>query len=130
MKKAMTAGGVFLLMLLAALWLWHHGKLPAAAAPNAELAGTWLTTGPDGGQRRVTFAPGGAMTVLIHGRTVGRLDGWSFRENGMLVGIITNSTTPMRLPATNSARIVRLDAQELIVQPDVKTQVAFKKVMP
>jgi RNA polymerase sigma factor (sigma-70 family) len=139
-KTAVVSGLVVLLVAgstTVAIYNWgnellfrHHREQPSDAIVRQELPGTWTETGADGVIKTITINSDGHTTMKISGHSSGSSEGTCQVKNGFLIATITKSSQLIRLPLTESVRIIRMDDRELVVQGDQNSQVVYKKVKP
>lgn len=130
MKKfALIGFALAILAIIIFLW-WHHGKHPSDMAIRQQLPGTWTETGSNGVKKKITIDPDGHVVMRISGKVMGRSEGTIEVKDGLLVCTITNSSERIKLPATESVRVIWIDNHELVVPGDRNSKVVYTKVEP
>jgi hypothetical protein len=120
MKKFTIIGFTVVALIMCALLFWRHAKQPTDSDLRQKLSGTWAWE-RDNIRCTNTIAPNGTFDyqlVYLYAKDARthQVEGTWQVEDGILIETITNDNDAQhRVPRTNSAQIILVDARELSV---------------
>ena len=135
MKKLITVGILFLIVVACLLLYWQHVKV--ARFDNGfrqQLAGVWLRQETDMRCTNTVAADGNfeELSWFTHPdrtNTYQRTGIW-FVKNGQLIETVKSSTNPSEVtPHTDIARIIQSDANKFVVRWQNSVETAWQRII-
>jgi hypothetical protein len=130
MKKIAIIGVAMGLLIIPTVLFWHRQNHPTDLVMRQRLLGEWVPNIADGRSRTFAMSADGHWTEQITGKIgTGKMDGTWLVKDGLLIWTMTNNDLDMQVPLTDTARIIRIDSHEFVVQ-NGNTQLVYKKIEP